>query len=207
MFDDLEVRPEDYRGNGASKPAKERQTFPCQSCAGTGIYRGVRVHQPESKCFACGGRGHFFTSQADRFKAKEAAAKRKRSKLELAQDAFNTANPEFIAVLTDMCSWNDFARDLMRQYEVKGALSEGQVAAIYRMKAKADETRALKQAQSMTVDLSAIHKMFDKAQANGLKKPVYRAEGLVLSLAKNHPGTIYVKRSSDGEYLGKVKGT
>lgn len=211
-FSDLETKPQDY----AAKPArvkKERATFPCQSCGGSGVYRGVRVHQEETKCFPCGGKGHFFTSQADRFKQREAAAKRKRSKIETAQDAFNAEFPGFIEVLRDMCSWNDFARDLMGKYDQYGALSENQVNAIYRMKAKADATRAAKEAERATlsakVDLSAIHAMFDKAASSGLKKPVYRAEGLVLSLAKAHSvnaGAIYVKRVS-GEYLGKVVGT
>jgi hypothetical protein len=58
------------------------------------------------------------------------------------------------------------------------------------------------------IDLSPIHAMFSKAQEAGLKKLQYRAEGLVLSLAKPHstnPGAIYVKRKS-GAYLGKVVG-
>lgn len=63
------------------------------------------------------------------------------------------------------------------------------------------------QTRSFEVDLSPIHTMFEKAQASGLKKLAYRAEGLVLSLAKptsTNPGAIYVKRR-DGTYLGKVK--
>jgi hypothetical protein len=61
---------------------------------------------------------------------------------------------------------------------------------------------------STSVDLSPIHAMFSKAQEAGLKKLQYRAEGLVLSLAKPNsanPGAIYVKRK-DGFYLGKVVG-
>jgi len=61
---------------------------------------------------------------------------------------------------------------------------------------------------STSIDLSPIHAMFGKAQEAGLKKLQYRAEGLVLSLAKPNsanPGAIYVKRKS-GAYLGKVVG-
>lgn len=208
-FSDLETKPQDYAGKPA-KAKKERPTFPCQSCGGSGVYRGVRVHQEETKCFPCGGKGHFYTSHADRLKKRAEASKRKRSKLESAQDVFNKEFPGFIEVLREMCSWNDFARDLMNRYSQYGALSEGQVNAIYRMKAKADATRAEKQqARTAVVDLSSIHAMFDKAADSGLQKPVYRAEGLVLSLAKSHSvnaGAIYVKRTN-GEYLGKVVGT
>lgn len=207
-FSDLETKPQDYAKPVKAK--KERQTFPCQSCGGSGVYRGVRVHQEETKCFPCGGKGHFYTSHADRLKKRTDAANRKRSKLETAQDVFNKEFPGFIEVLRGMCGWNDFARDLMNRYEQYGALSEGQVNAIYRMKAKADATRAEKQqARTAVVDLSSIHAMFDKASESGLKKPVYRAEGLVLSLAKSHSpnaGAIYVKRTN-GDYLGKVVGT
>lgn len=206
-FSDLETKPEDYARPVSEK--KERPKFPCQSCGGSGMYRGTRVHQERAECFACGGKGFFYTSHGDRLKARAKAADRKRSKLELAQDAFNKAHPEFIAVLDGMTSWNEFARDLKAQYNEKGALSENQVAAIYRMKAKADATIAAREAaRTVEVDLSSIHAMFDKAQASGLKKPVYRAEGLVLSLAKAssvNAGAIYVKRV-DGEYLGKVVG-
>lgn len=214
MFADLDET--EFGGAPASteaKPAKARPTFPCQSCAGSGLYRAPRVHQEKAECFPCGGRGFFYSSHADRMKNRAAAAKRKQSKLEVAQEAFNALNEGFIAVLAEMTSWNDFARNLMEQYKTKGALSENQVSAIYRMKAKADETRAAKQAArssvSATVDLSSIHAMFDRAKASGLKKPAYRAEGLVLSLAKEGSanfGSIYVKRAS-GEYIGKVTGS
>jgi hypothetical protein len=56
------------------------------------------------------------------------------------------------------------------------------------------------------IDLSPIHAMFSKAQEAGLRKLQYRAEGLVLSLAKPNsanPGAIYVTRKN-GLYLGKV---
>lgn len=211
-FSDLETRPEDYAGSAPAKAKKERPTFPCQSCGGSGTYKGVRVHQEETRCFPCDGRGYFYTSEADRRKNRQAAANRKRSKLETAQDVFNTEFPGFIEVCRDMASWNDFARDLLSRYNQYGALSQGQVDAVYRMKAKADATRAAKEAEraamNAVVDLSAIHAMFDKAAKSGLKKPVYRAEGLVLSLAKAssvNAGAIYVKRTS-GEYLGKVTG-
>lgn len=219
MFADLEVKPEDYAGQGGQQPKakKERPTFPCQSCGGTGVYRSPRVHQEKAHCFPCGGKGFFYQSEGDRMKARAAAAKRKRSKIETAMELFNSENPGFIEILSELAGWNTFAADLRAQYNAKGALSVGQVSAALRIHAKAMATRAAKAAEKAmreeervkiggAVDLSEIHAMFARASEAGLKKPVYRAEALVLSLAKasgKNPGAIYVKRES-GEYIGKV---
>lgn len=200
----------------SAKKVDTREKFPCQTCVGTGKYRGVRVHQEKSECFACGGRGFFYTSLADRMKRRADAQKRKTNKLEAAQAALNEANPGFIDLLRDM-SWSDIGRDMLRQYNERGALTENQVAAIYRIAAKAAETKAKREAEKLeaqaartsVVDLSPIHAMFDKARENGLSKLAYRAEGLVLTPAKasgRNPGAIYVK-SSSGDYMGKVVGT
>lgn len=211
-FDDLNELPEPGK-----KARDDRPTFPCQSCGGSGKYQGARVHQEKSHCFACGGKGFFYSSHGDRLKARAQAAKRKRSKLETAQEVFNKEHPGFIQILSDMAGWSDIARDMHQQYSSRGALTENQVAAIYRMKAKSDETRAAKQAErdaktsakNGNVDLSAIHAMFDRAKESGLSKLAYRAEGLVLIPAKTTSknfGAIYVKRTN-GDYLGKVVGT
>lgn len=221
MFADLEVKPEDYAGQGGQqvKAKKERPTFPCQSCGGTGVYRAPRVHQEKAHCFPCGGKGFFYQSEGDRLKARAAAAKRKRSKIEVAAEIFNAENPGFVEILLELSGWNSFAADLKAQYDAKGALSAGQVSAALRLHAKALATRAAKAAEKAledakraevggTVDLSPIHAMFDKARETGLQKMIYRAEGFKLTPAKadgKNPGAIYVKRNN-GEYLGKVVG-
>ncbi|TDW21041.1 hypothetical protein EV128_12210 [Rhizobium azibense] len=216
MFEDLDyLAPAGGKTQKAAK--KEREKFPCQSCGGSGSYRGVRVHQEATECFPCGGRGFFYSSHADRLKRRAEAAARKRSKLETAKEVFNKENPGFIEILSDMAKWADIARDMYNQYSERGALTVNQVAVILRMKEKADATRAAKQAErdekksaiNGKVDLSSIHAMFDKAKANGLKKLAYRADGLILSPAKATSanfGAIYVKRNN-GDYLGKVVGT
>lgn len=222
MFADLEVMPSEYaatfgKGGQQQKAKKERPTFPCQSCAGTGVYGGVRVHQEKAQCFSCAGKGFFYSSEADRRKSRDSAAKRKASKIEVAKEAFNSENPGFLEIMAEMVSWNSFAADLMAQYNAKGALSVNQVSAVLRMHAKALATKAAKAAAKAladkeraamggAVDLSGIHAMFDKAKESGLKKPAYRAEGLVLTLAKAtsiNAGAIYVKRKG-GDYIGKV---
>lgn len=209
MFDDLEVLPEDYKGKGKSAKAKERQTFPCQSCAGTGKYLGARIHQEKHHCFSCKGTGHFFTSEFDRMKARSKAKKSKADKLQTLKDAFHEANPGVYDIIVSMASWANIAASMLEQFNRKGSLTENQVSACLRIHAKAEATKAEKEAaraaNDTKIDLTSIHAMFDSAAKSGLKKPAYRAEGFTLKPAKLHPGTIYVTRT-DGTYLGKVVG-
>jgi hypothetical protein len=98
---------------------------------------------------------------------------------------------------------NDFAASLAHQLFTRGSLSERQVSAF---KAMADRERAAK-ADRPAVNLDPVEQMFFKATENGYQKPVYRAEGLVISRASAHgsnAGALYVK-DEDGEYLGKVQ--
>ena len=63
------------------------------------------------------------------------------------------------------------------------------------------------EAETKVGSLAPIKAMFDAAFAAGHRRPVYRAEGLVLSRAgdfSRNPGAIYVKSDDDGAYLGKV---
>jgi hypothetical protein len=214
-FSDLDELPA-VGGNAAAKAKEDRPTFPCQSCGGSGKYRGARVHQPDDKCFPCGGRGFFYQSHGDRMKARAQAAKRKQSKLETAQELFSAENHGVADFLAANAHWSEFLRDMLTAYREKGALTEGQLRAVRSTQAKVaarDEQRrserdVRKAAAQTPVDLSPIHAMFDKAKSAGLSKLQYRAEGLVLSLAKPNsanPGAIYVKRKN-GTYLGKVVG-
>lgn len=185
-----------------------RPTFPCVECAGSGKWRGGRNQNGESKCFACGGRGYFFKSYADRMKNRDA---RKASKIKTAQAAFDEANHGLMIGLRSAAEWNQFAASLVDQFNRRGDLSEKQVAAARKMLAKVAETRAARAAalesKSVTVDLSAIRTMFATATGNGLKRPTYRAESLVVSRAPDtgrNAGSLYVKSDNGGEYLGKI---
>lgn len=109
-------------------------------------------------------------------------------------------------------SWSEFARSMMTQAGVK-KWSDNQKASAASMIAKVRAKQAAKAsgapvAPKAVIDLSPIRAMFDAATASGYKKPSYRAEGLVLSLAASwskNPGAIYVK-STGGAYYGKVVG-
>jgi hypothetical protein len=72
------------------------------------------------------------------------------------------------------------------------------------------QAREAKQAkQHVTVDLQRIRDMFEAAVASGHRKPVYRAEGLIINRAPSNgtnPGALYVKAADTKDYLGKVMG-
>lgn len=56
------------------------------------------------------------------------------------------------------------------------------------------------------MNLQPIIDLFATAKSSGYKRPIYRAEGLVLSLAPDsgvNAGALYVK-DADKQYLGKV---
>ena len=114
---------------------------------------------------------------------------------------------EIIEGLAGMVSWNDFAGSLLGQYRAKGDLSHKQWDAAERMIQKCRATQARKQAQSRAIDASRIEALLHQAKRNGLKRPVFRADGLTFSLAgkdSRNAGAVYVK--AGGEYAGKIVG-
>lgn len=203
---------------GSTKPKKERPTFPCESCRGTGKYQGVRVHQHEEKCFACKGKGYFYTSYADRQAARVNSRARKAAKLLTEQNEFHAEHPGFIdRVKAELLPWNEFATKLVEEFERKASLSPKQIAALQsaldknaerqaaRAAAKAAETKAL---ADNPVDTSAIRALFDVPKANGLKRVGLWYGPLKISEAKetsSNAGALYVKTGDT--YLGKIVGS
>lgn len=118
----------------------------CFACRGTGLWSPpvYATRGKTGKCHKCQGRGHFKTSTQERAKAREyrrltTAQKLKDSKLE-----FEAKHPGLIPFLADASKWADFALSLWNQYCEKGWLSEKQVAAAERMKAKVEAKEAEK---------------------------------------------------------------
>lgn len=193
------------------KHGGEREQFPCQACGGSGLYRGVRVHQEKRECFACRGRGYFLTSPQARAKAKASAQRRKAEGIAAVQLQNLKAAEGLFDDLQGMADWNSFAASMVQQHgEGKRAWSEKQINAALAMVEKVEAKRKARlearAAEAVSVDLSPIATMFEAATDSGYKKPVYRAEGVVISKAPMHganAGALYVK-DSDGEYLGKV---
>lgn len=200
------------------EPKKERPTYPCESCGGTGRYRGVRLHQAETRCFACGGRGFFFMSYKDRMDKRQKAKSRKADKAAAAVAEYTAAHPEAIAWLKTKAEAGrfTFAVSVWAAFQKYGHLTDGQLAAAERFMA-ADAERAKVRAEELaTASASAnailtpssvdnLMASLKKAEANGLKKPALRFEGFTVTMAgaaSKNAGGLYLK--NEGVYLGKI---
>ena len=208
-FDAVPVR----EGKG---PYAKTEQHPCGHCGGTGLYRGVRIHQEREDCFACRGKGYFLTSEADRKKARIQRVERKAKK-----EFQNACNGErqIKAAVGDAgyqwlvaATWSEFYQDLLGKARKYGELSEKQLACVVKGYAKQQErdaarnaARAEREANAPVIDLTRIRELFDSAQSNGLKKPALVINGLRVSLAPTNgknAGCLYVKDS--GDYAGKI---
>lgn len=205
---DAEVAMYSRKGQIAATGAVP-ETFPCQSCGGSGIWRGGRNQNGESKCFACKGAGRFKTSAGDRYKARAARTQRKAAIISEAQEATVAEYAAEIAALRDFASWSSFAADLLAKFTRYGSLTEGQAQAVRSMMAKQAERKQQRAAEaapkSGAVDVERIKAMFAKATASGLKKPHFVADGIEFSQAPatgKNPGAVYIKVNS--EYAGKI---
>ena len=92
-------------------------------------------------------------------------------------------DPQVLEQLKSMQDWNGFARSLVRQHAAKGDLSVTQWMAADRMLQKMAANKATKDALTVKVDVSKVEDLFDVALRNGLRRPRFRAGGVVLSLA------------------------
>lgn len=194
-------------------PVKSHSTekrYACGQCAGTGLYQGARVHQDKRHCFACRGKGYFKTDPRKLQQQRESRArKREELKAEAMQANESTGLLEYFKAY-NMLEWNDFARNMYEQHISGKAWSEKQVTAALNMVEKTRISRekraAEREASAVEVNLQAIIDLFNTAKDSGYKRPVYRAEGLVISLAPStgvNAGALYVK-DADKQYLGKV---
>lgn len=205
-MDDWDSFVNSLADNDAPIPLKQsaEKRYPCGQCGGTGLYAGVRVHQEKKQCFACRGKGYFKTDPRKLEKARQQRAAKKQQALASSQ-ATNQANPVY-AKVADMASWNDLASSMMQQHSLGKVWSEKQIAAIEAMIQRMEQRRAEREAAATAVDLSPIVQMFEHAKSSGYKRPVYRAEGLKISLAAAtgaNAGALYIKTEAD-EYIGKV---
>ena len=191
--------------------ASIEKRYPCGQCAGTGVYRGARIHQDKKHCFACKGKGYFKTDPRKLAKQREQRAKKRE---ELKQQAQKTnAETGLLKDFAefDMQSWNDFARSMIEQDQAGKAWSDKQVIAARNMVEKTrisrEKRKQEREANAQAVDLQAIVTLFETAKSSGYKRPIYRAEGVVISLAPANgvnAGALYIK-NEDKQYLGKVR--
>lgn len=189
----------------ATKEARNEKRFPCAQCAGTGLYQGARVHQEKRHCFACRGRGWFKTDPRKLQAAREARAKKKEDVL--AQARAHNESISIFPKIQSIASWHSFAQSLMAQHHAGRAWSERQVAAAVDALDRINQRKREREEAALSIDLQPILDLFKAATTSGYRRPTYRAEGLILSLAPEegaNAGAIYVK-SEDKAYLGKVQ--
>jgi hypothetical protein len=214
-----ELPADEDLANAKSKEA--RPTFPCESCGGTGRYRGVRVHQPAVECFACKGKGFYYTSFKDRTDKRAKAKANKQAKAAAAADSYAAEHPAVIAWLKDKAAAGKFAfavsvHSALLKY---GHLTDNQLAACERFMAKDAEFAAARVAKAAEVakttetansilTAAAVDNLMaslKQASAKGLKKPALRFEGFTVTMAganSKNAGGLYLK---DGPvYLGKI---
>jgi len=185
--------------------------FPCGQCAGTGMWSGDVNRHGNAKCNACRGRGYFKTDPRKLKQQRERRVqKREELKLVSMQANVDTGLLDLFSEFS-MLDWNGFAQSMYQQHIEGKAWSEKQINAALSMVEKTRISRAKRDAEreanAVEVNLQGIIDMFDTAKASGYKRPVYRAEGLVVSLAPANgvnAGALYVK-DVDKQYLGKVK--
>lgn len=121
---------------------------------------------------------------------------------------FCEEHKEVIGALRRSVEWSSFARSLIDQVDGGKEWSDAQLRGASSMAERvlANEEKEAA-APKIAADLSGVRDMFETAMASGYKKPVYRAEGVVIkkaSAAGRNPGALYVTSAETGEYLGKV---
>lgn len=182
------------------------ERYPCEYCGGTGEYRGVRLHQPRSECFACRGRGSFKTSRSDRLKAREQRQARKAKKEQERVNEFSEEHPGLVEFLEGAASWSGFASDMLASLRKYGSLTERQLSAVSSMMAKSEQRKKERQPEKpLDFDLQPLFNLFNSASGSGLKRPRLTIHSVTVSRAPDNganAGCLYVKRN--GEYAGKV---
>ena len=184
--------------------AKERPTFPCGQCAGSGKWTSPSGRMT-GDCRACRGVGHFLTPPKQRAKNRASRVEREQRTVAQMREQFEKDHPEVVAEI--LRGGSEFMASLSLQLFQKGSLSEKQVICVLNGIEKRKARAEVAEQNKTEMDLTKIRAMFDRVMTTPLKSPVFRAAGLALSLAKPHsanPGCIYVKHVDSGEYCGKV---
>lgn len=177
--------------------------YACPDCRGTGkfISWAGRIVGP---CHKCKGTGKLKTTAEQRATAKQKRMEKKARDAQQNMEWFTDDHPELAAYLVEVKSWNGFAQSLPGAVEKYGDLTEKQFAAAKRMHEKHIAKQAAKVEAPADDDLRSLVDMFAKA-GESMKKPMFRADGLKLSLAPStgrNAGHIYVVE--EGDYRGKI---
>lgn len=190
----------------------ETFTERCPKCRGTGRFTSYSG-RPLGDCFACKGKGShtYKTSSTQRAGNRAKATERKERQATAAIEAFeNTYQAEW-AWMVERAPRFEFAGSMLDAVRKYGQLTENQMAAVRRCMARDAERDAAKAAEKAALadravpvaDVSKVVAAIQHGKESGLKWVKLRFQGYSMSEAKNHPGTLYIKRS-DGEYMGKI---
>ena len=177
----------------------EQAMVPCHACGGSGSWRGRGI------CFRCKGNGRISKRSAAASKARETRERNLAEKLAAIRET-----PEYAYVEKRAGKGSTFYASILDKVNTYGDFSEKVEQIIHNDMAKDaafyEAKRAEREAAKPKVDITEINKLFAKAVSNDIKRPVYRAEGVVISQAPEHgrnAGALYVK-SEGGTYLGKI---
>ena len=212
-FDNARVKSGGRRVPGQSFDSTIVGSMECPKCKGTGNvtigYANMRV----VSCFTCQGTGRVTQERLNRQAgARKAKVTREQNRV-AGIAAFREANPELAEWLDRKAAKGNFrfASDLHAQLNERGKLSEKQVAALVKCKAREDERNAAFQAEREAAapkvegeGADALSAFFAKAKA---KRPKVRTANFVFSKAPDtgrNAGAVYVKARTDGEYIGKI---
>ncbi len=211
LFSDLESDFDAVPVKAASSDHERRVKYPCQKCAGTGTFHWGYMNPRSGKCHACNGRGHFFTSEQDRAKARQQNQKRKERKLADNWESFAAEHPVEAAWLKQ--SSGNFASSLRDGASLYGSLTEGQLKAVQRIIAD-DAQKAAEREQEAgqtKLDMTDLLHRFEIAQNAGIKRPKVNTGDLLFTLAPasgRNAGCVYVKGAKDEwderPYHGKI---
>lgn len=190
-----------------TNPEFARTRFTCESCGGSGLWRGGRVNQHgNAKCNTCHGQGFLMTSPEARAKGRVRAVAARRNRAEVAREQnAEHGNGFLLKWLGENAHWNTFAASLMDQHNAGRAWSDRQVESCRAMYAKIKANQAAREAERQAamesaaqIDLGPIIAMFDTARASGYKRPTYRANDLRIKPGRN--GALYVLTELRTEY-------
>lgn len=202
---DSEPTVRDRRSGPGAKTAT--WSNPCPKCRGTGRFGNF------GQCYMCKGSGQLtFKSSPEARRVRAVGRERAKARaIEEARAAFMREHPAEWAWIKAKAPTFDFAASMAVAIDKWGSLTENQMAAVNRMVQRdADRLaeRGVERERAAFVDVSQIVQVFANAREHK-KKPVLKCGALELAAAPAHgknPGAIYVKRVSDGMYLGKIEG-
>lgn len=209
FFDGLE-HDLDYGKSESALAPRPLFTNPCIRCGGSGNFYGFsgRLVGP---CHTCKGTGKqtYARPPEVRAKARAQSAARKAN----AAEAWIQANPEDHAWIVSRGPRFAFAAEMGAALAKYGRLTDGQHAAVTRLRlkdaardAERAEERAKVEAAAPVVTMDKIEAAFALASQRKAN-PILRLDTFKFSTAQadsRNPGAIYVKEA--GTYLGKIAG-